>query len=372
MGEAKVDGTQPTEWTLRQIKEVIKPELFERSTAKALTYLARDVALSSTLAYATYVVDGRIVASPFSQTELATVSRVIVWGTYWWFQSLLFTGMWILGHECAHGAFSPSSKICDVVGFTIHTLLGTPYYNWKHSHAAHHQNHANAERLIENPAAHGDPEHSDIWEVIEDSPAYLLVTFAAQQLIDACGYLESTALGHAAAKPFITPSSLFRGKHAAETLLSDAGFLALAQVLLAARSALGTEAVLRLYVVPWALLSHWIFMTVLLQHNDPSMPRRRADRKPSARGVLSTMDRPFLGWQGKFFLHNIAHCHLVHHLFPKLPFYNALEATEQVKVLLGDDYKYADTPVLEAFWINFRRCDYEPVETTKSNVIRAI
>lgn len=35
----------------------------------------------------------------------------------WWFQGLIFTGIWVIGHECGHGAFSDHKIVNDVLGF---------------------------------------------------------------------------------------------------------------------------------------------------------------------------------------------------------------------------------------------------------------
>lgn len=54
------------------------------------------------------------------------------------------------------------------------------------------------------------------------------------------------------------------------------------------------------------------------------------------RGGLSTIDRDY----GIF--NNIHHdigTHVVHHLFPQIPHYNLIEATEKVKPVLGPYYR---------------------------------
>ena len=56
---------------------------------------------------------------------------------------------------------------------------------------------------------------------------------------------------------------------------------------------------------PWFAMSHWIMMVVFLQHTDPVLPHYRAAKWTYARGALATMDRDFLGWQGRYFLHNV-------------------------------------------------------------------
>jgi fatty acid desaturase len=39
-------------------------------------------------------------------------------------------GIWVIAHECGHGAFSDYTWVNDLVGFTMHSALLVPYYSW--------------------------------------------------------------------------------------------------------------------------------------------------------------------------------------------------------------------------------------------------
>ena len=56
-----------------------------------------------------------------------------VTGTVW-------TGMWVVAHECGHGAFSDNRQLQDAVGYVLHSILLVPYFSWQRSHAVHHAN----------------------------------------------------------------------------------------------------------------------------------------------------------------------------------------------------------------------------------------
>lgn len=74
-----------------------------------------------------------------------------------------------------------------------------------------------------------------------------------------------------------------------------------------------------------------------------------------------TVDRDY-GILNKVF-HNITDTHVIHHLFPSMPHYNAMEATRAVKEVLGEYYHFDGTPILKAAWREFRECIYvEPDE----------
>merc|ERR1719160_141400 len=61
-----------------------------------------------------------------------------LWAAYAAVTGTVWTGMWVVAHECGHGAFSDNRLIQDTVGYILHTLLLVPYFSWQHSHAVHH------------------------------------------------------------------------------------------------------------------------------------------------------------------------------------------------------------------------------------------
>jgi fatty acid desaturase len=63
----------------------------------------------------------------------------MVYTLYTVIAGMIMTGIWILAHECGHGAFSPSKKVNNLVGFVLHSSLLVPYYSWKISHSHHHK-----------------------------------------------------------------------------------------------------------------------------------------------------------------------------------------------------------------------------------------
>ena len=55
-------------------------------------------------------------------------------------------------------------------------------------------------------------------------------------------------------------------------------------------------------------------MITYLHHTDPTLPHYRGKEWNFQRGAAATVDRNFLGWQGRFFLHDVAHYHVIHHV----------------------------------------------------------
>ena len=57
----------------------------------------------------------------------------------------------IIMHDCAHGSFTPSRRINEVVGFITGVLTLTPFVQWRRDHAIHHASSGDLDRR-----GHGD------------------------------------------------------------------------------------------------------------------------------------------------------------------------------------------------------------------------
>ena len=53
--------------------------------------------------------------------------------------------LFIIQHDCGHGAFFQNSRWADVTGFVLGVLTLTPYHYWKKTHAIHHATSGNLE-----------------------------------------------------------------------------------------------------------------------------------------------------------------------------------------------------------------------------------
>ncbi|KAF8633792.1 hypothetical protein AX15_001262 [Amanita polypyramis BW_CC] len=365
----------PFNWSLRQIRDAIPSRLFTKDTRRGLLYFARDLsmaafawkAITHTELYLTSE-EVRQKWSPF----IAEFARWAMWFVYWWFQGLIFTGLWVIGHECGHGAFSDYKFINDLIGFTTHTVLWTPYFSWKISHHRHHRNHASMERdEVYVPKTRADlgigiPEEGnaeiDYDELFGDTPLYTLYTLIQQQFLAFPAYLFFNVSGQktypSGTNHFDPNSILFTKEQRNAVILSNLGIAAMAWIVSDACAVYGTAQVIKYYGIPWLMVTHWFIMITYLHHTDPILPHYRRKEWNFQRGAAATIDRDFLGWQGRFFLHDVAHYHVIHHFFPKMPFYHGPEATQYLKAFLGEHYVYSDKPVFKSLWDNYNDCQF--------------
>ncbi|KAI0320398.1 fatty acid desaturase-domain-containing protein [Amylostereum chailletii] len=372
----------PLHWSLAEIRAAIPTRFFARDTTRSVYYLARDIAMASILWWMATFIDTLIIQDQvafLTTPHTVFALRSVCWAIYWWFQGLVFTGIWVMGHEasllashCGHGAFSSNRTVCDAIGFVIHSALWTPYFSWKISHHRHHISHGSMERdEVYVPKVRSDlgisvpPQGSgklDYDELLGDTPIYTLFTLVRQQLLAFPAYLLFNVSGQKNyprwTNHFDPNSILFAKGQRNIVILSNAGISFMIFTVYQACKVYGAGAVIRYYGIPWLLVSHWFICITYLHHTDPELPHYRKTAWNYQRGAAATVDRPVLGWQGRFFLHDVAHFHVIHHFFPKMPWYHGEEATQYLKDFLGEHYAFSDQPVFKALWRNYNDCQF--------------
>jgi omega-6 fatty acid desaturase (delta-12 desaturase) len=102
-----------------------------------------------------------------------------------------------------------------------------------------------------------------------------------------------------------------------------------------------------------------------LHHTHPSVPHYAEGAWTFTKGALSTIDRSF-GIIGRHFFHDIVDYHVIHHLFPRIPFYKAEEATNAVRPILGRQYREVKSQsFLWSLFDTFRRCNFVSDQSTE-------
>jgi fatty acid desaturase len=95
------------------------------NTFISIYYWCKDVSLSLLSLMFFYHYKDLLVIN-FGYT-LSVLFSGIIQGTIW-------TGLWVLAHECGHGAFSKYKIINDIFGYITHSSLLVPYFSWQFSH----------------------------------------------------------------------------------------------------------------------------------------------------------------------------------------------------------------------------------------------
>ncbi|KAJ6607467.1 delta-12 fatty acid desaturase [Mycena sp. CBHHK59/15] len=346
----------PTKLTLADVRSLVPKHLYEKNTTKGLFYVARDVLCALVVYKLGWCIDSS--ASALASPSLVRAAvKWSLWLCYWYAQGIILAGWWCMAHEAGHGTLSNRIWINHLVGFSLHSFLLAPFYAWRVSHNAHHkavmslerdENYVPRTRTDYNLPAESTAHPSDYHEIFEDSPLYTLLRLLFMQLFGWPVYLCTNAMGSPRHPPgtnhFLPSSPIFAPRHRAYVLASDAGIGAMAATLYLWTRHVGF------------CVNHWIVMLTYLHHCDPTVPYFRKAQWSFLRGAISTVDRPLLGWAGRFFLHNVSHDHVAHHLFSNIPFYNQPMVTKHIKTVLKEDYNYDSTNTFRALYRTFTQC----------------
>ncbi|KAF9511437.1 hypothetical protein BS47DRAFT_1318887 [Hydnum rufescens UP504] len=350
--------------TLKDIHAAVPKELRERSTLKGLAWAARD----GLLCYLFYFVATHI--DPLAQALKASninpwavfTIKWTLWATYWWFQGLVGGGIFCLGHDAGHGSLSDYKQVNHTVGFIAHTFILTPYYSWRQSHRLHHKSTASMER-DENyvpktrsrlgMAPESVMRRHDYQEILEETPIWTLFRMIIMQTMGWQLYLTYNTLGNPmypdGTNHWLPSSALFQQSDRVPVIIGNVGLLLWSAF---------SPAFIKYYFIPYIFTNHWIVMFTYLQHTDPTAPHFRKDTWTFLRGAAATIDRPLMGWMGRFFLHNVSHDHVAHHFFCSVPFWNGPEVSKHVRKVLGEDYNSDSTNSWRALYRSFTLCEF--------------
>ncbi|KAG6816648.1 hypothetical protein H0H87_004291 [Tephrocybe sp. NHM501043] len=223
----------------------------------------------------------------------------------------------------------------------------------------------------------------DYDEIFGDTPIYTLYMLIRQQLLAFPAYLLFNVSGQKTypkwTNHFDPNSILFTKAQRNAVIMSNIGIAAMVWGVSYASSVYGAWEVIKYYGIPWLEVTHWckhtlhpssspakmlihltVIMITYLHHTDPEMPHYRGKEWNFQRGAAATVDRNFLGWQGRFFLHDVAHFHVIHHAraFDLHLIDHGPEATQHLKAFIGDHYAYSDKPAFKALWDNYNKCQF--------------
>ncbi|CAI5963049.1 unnamed protein product [Closterium sp. NIES-64] len=413
---ARAPSAKPP-FTLGDLRRAIPPHCFQRSLLRSSAYLLIDLAFAALFLYATTrfddihqlvdpAVESRLPAH--LQPYVRPAVSVILWGLYTWLQGCVCTGLWVIAHECGHGAFSDYAFVNDTVGMVVHSWLLVPYFSWKYSHRRHHSNTGS----LENDEVFVPARREQLGPVSEylQHPFGRVLSIFITLTLGWPLYLAFNVSGHeykgVHANHFSPYSGIFCDRERFWVVVSDLGLLGVLGCLYSLGSAYGLAWVLKVYVCPLLIVNMFLVLITLLQHTHPALRCRTTVPLPAPalflhlnsfalsplqvyvcpllivnmflvlitllqhthpalphfdstewewlRGALATVDRDY-GYLN-IVHHHIADTHVAHHIFSTMPHYHAEEATRAIKPILKDYYQFDGTPIVKALWREVSQC----------------
>lgn len=274
------------EYTMKEIFDAIPAHCFKPSILRSMAYVVRDFFYFSALAYAASYIP--LVGNVYA--------RALLWTAYTVVQGMVMTGIWILAHECGHGAFSKNKRLNNVMGLIMHSFLLVPYHSWRITHSAHHKATGNVERdtafvphtrqswVQRNFGTESNAEDLKFSHLSEDAPLATLWNCIIHQTLGWPGYLFMNLTGQNYDVGAMQKSHFYFGEDSPFwkkdqlklIMLSDAGVLAMIAILAFVSSQIGFANMAVYYLIPYLWVNHWIGKSSLCS-SQPSTSRSIAD-----------------------------------------------------------------------------------------------
>lgn len=362
--DANGDDFYVPDYSINDVLNAIPKKCFESSLWTSFSYVFRDIFFMIIFAY----------ASNYIQYVPYLNIRILLWTIYVNLIALPMTGLWILAHECGHGAFSKFTWVNDITGWILHSYSLNPYFSWKASHRKHHKynGHLRKDMAFVPPTTEEWKMRRGIKllsEITEDSPIASMSTLLIQQVAGFQAYLLTDATGqrhpelegkwwHQFLASHLNPTApLFDKSDFWYIIVSDIGIVAQLIICHLWVHNFGWFNFTVHWLIPYILVNHWIVFITFLQHTDIRVPRYDSNQWTFARGAGATIDRDF-GFVGEFFFHDLIETHVIHHYCGRIPFYQARMATEAIKPVLGVHYLRSDENMFLMLWKAIRWCEF--------------
>ncbi|KAL1805259.1 hypothetical protein ACET3Z_028327 [Daucus carota] len=312
--EDEFDTGAAPPFKLSDVREAIPKHCFVKDAWRSMSYVVRDILVVFGLA-----------------ATAAYFNNWFLWPIYWFAQGTMFWALFVLAHDCGHGSFSNNSKLNSVVGHLLHSSILVPYHGWRISHRTHHQNHGHVEN---DESWHPVPKR--IFNLMDDTGKRFRFTLPFP-LLAYPFYLWIRSPGKKGSH-YDPNSDLFVPSERKDVITSTICWTTMASLLVGLCFVVGPIPMLKLYGIPYWIFVMWLdFVTYLHHHgHEGKLPWYRGKEWTYLRGGLTTLDRDY-GW-----INNIHHdigTHVVHHLFPQIPHYHLIEATEAARPVLGKYYR---------------------------------
>lgn len=355
-GKALLPGADEVP-TKGQVRAVVPDHCYKRNTLRSVGYVAQSLIVTAACAATGLLIPLKATAMP-------------LWALYAAFTGTAAMGMWVIAHECGHGAFSDNRRLQDFVGFVLHSVLLVPYFSWQRSHAVHHArtNHiyegethvpsvVGGRAGFETPGGEGEfaiaarmggalhGAYQIFGHLAIGWPTYLLFGLTGGGKYVQEGKLPSNHFWPNG--PF--SNAMWPSSWPSKVLQSTAGVAGMLGLLSIWVAKAGLSTVLAFYGGPLLVVNAWLIIYTWLQHTDVDVPHLGADRFTYMRGAFLTIDRPYpplIDWLH----HRIGTTHVAHHIDCTIPHYHAEEATRAIAAAFPKVYLFEPTPVHRALW----------------------
>lgn len=316
-------------FTLQDVRRAIPDRCFQSNVWRSLAYFAFDCGVVALLYFV-----------------MQTIDQWWLYPLFWLAQGTMFWALFVIGHDCGHGSFSPYSWLNSLVGHISHTFILVPYHGWRISHRTHHAHTGN----IDTDESWYPVTESQYQEMAwyEKLARFHLILFVYPL------YLFRRSPGKVGSH-FMPESPLFRRHEQWQVLTSTACCTAMLALLTSIGWHYGLWFLVKFYGVPYLIFVVWLDLVTFLHHTDVDIPWYRGEDWYFLKGALSSVDHDY-GFINP--IHHDIGTHVAHHIFNSIPHYYLLEVTEAIKPVLGSYYRKSADPIWKVLWRAYRGCHF--------------
>ena len=344
---------------LSDVRKLLPASVFQVDTKTSLAYFGLDLAavvLSMGSLYA-------VVASDFYHS-LPLLEQAVTVAPLQAISGFAMWCMWCIGHDAGHSTISKNRKfgklINRIVGEVSHSMIClTPFVPWQKSHLQHHLNHNHLER-----------DYSHQWFVREDSHnlhPLIKLSHETRNLQLPILYFVYLLFGIPDGGHVYFYGRLWENESVKEKMRAAVSVGISVTTAATLWTSMGTANFAVVCMIPWLVLSFWLFMVTYLQHHSDDGRLYTDETWTFTKGAFETVDRNY-GKHVNRLSHHMMDGHVIHHLFfTRVPHYHLKEATDAMQEGLlarGQShwYKRVDTlnfgfEIVKQFDENWFFCD---------------
>jgi acyl-lipid omega-3 desaturase len=326
--------------TLGSIRKLLPKSVFQIDTTLSLLYFVLDLlAVFLSMGSLNAIVTSEFYhALPLYAQAITVLPIQMVTGFAMWCT-------WCIGHDAGHTTISKDRKygklINRIVGEISHSIIClTPFVPWQKSHLQHHLNHNHLER-----------DYSHQWFIREDADSLhplIRLSYQTRNIQLPILYLVYLLFGVPDGGHVYFYGRLWEQEAWTEKIKASVSVAISIATAASLWINMGTADFAVVCMVPWLVLSMWLFTVTYLQHHSDDGRLYTDDTWTFTKGAFQTVDRNY----GKYInqlSHHMMDGHVIHHLFfTRVPHYHLKEATDALQKGLQQQglshwYKKIDT-----------------------------
>jgi omega-6 fatty acid desaturase (delta-12 desaturase) len=318
--------SRQTDVRLRDIFETIPKPCFVISAWRSWASLVRVIGSFALLTWA-------IIAVPLSSgTDL--LWQVPVHGILWLLSGLSLLGLFVLGHDCGHRAFSNKPWVNRLVGHICHSPLANAFQTWVVTHDHHHSQTQRRGQEVDWAS------HLMTAEELEQT------TWRSHPVVR-LGYalpfgIFFWIIWNTIRRGFLVRWQIGEGKWQRERgrlLFSNlCMLLAMVGVYGGLLSTVGLWMTLEIYAIPAVIANIFGALIITVQHANRHTLLYTAEGWSPLRGQLvSTFDVRFPRWMEWMWCD--INIHIPHHIAPRIPWYHLRQASAAIQAEWPEYYQ---------------------------------